>query len=146
MSDPLIFTTPDGVDIESINGVVTMSDGLESAIALSLDGNSDDPGKADKSKSWWGNLTSQHPHERLRSEFLGLVDGAPITSGGLRRLEEAAGRDLAWLTEPGPTGVRLADSVALSVTSPERNTVLLDGGVVTINGKAYPFTHKGKHA
>lgn len=141
MSDALLFLTPDGLEIESINGVITMSDGIASALILSLfGGNADDPGKSDKRRGWWGNLTAKHPHERLRSEFAHSVDGTPITSGSLRKLEEAAQRDLAWLTEPGPTGVKLAESVTLTVSSPERHVVLVDGSV-TINGNAYPFKH-----
>lgn len=140
MSDPLLLSTPDGAEIESINGVVTLTDGIESAILLSLTGgNSDDPGRSDKTHEFWGNLTAKHPHERLRSEFAHLADGMPLTSGTLRQLEDAARRDLAWLTEPGPTGVTLAESVELTIRSPGRNMIFLSGSV-RIDGKAYPFS------
>jgi len=141
MSDPLLLSTADGFEIEHENGVMTMTDGIESAIRLSLEGgNLDDPGQSNTAKQFWGNLTEEHPHGHLRSEFQFLADGLPLSSGNLRRLEEAAKRDLAWFLEPGPTGVQLATALELEVRSPERGVVDVSGHL-TIDGKAYPFGH-----
>lgn len=139
MTDALLTFTPDGLEMQISQGVVAVAQWVESAIVLSFIGNSDDPGLANASRQYWANLLARHSHQKLRSEFAHLADGLPITSGNLRKMQEAAERDLAWMTEPGPNGVPLAESAAVTVRSPERYVVNLSGSVV-VRGVSYPFS------
>lgn len=142
MSDPLLISTPDGAEIECIGGVVTMSDGLTNAALLSLDGggNEDDPGRADTSRQYWANYIQTSPERRLRSEFAFLSTSLPLTSGNRQLLEEAAKRDLAWMTRPASDGSPpVAISVSVSVTYPSRRALLLEGNI-RANGRDYPFS------
>lgn len=96
MSDVLLYQTNDNGEINVTNGVVEMSAGLRTAVYLSLfGGNEDDPGGSDTSKSWWGNIGET---ETYRSETQYLLNSIPATPNNLRRVEQAALRDLAWMT------------------------------------------------
>ena len=95
--DVKLFQTDNEGDITVRDGVVEMGGGLETAAYLSLfGGNEDDDGLADNPKTWWGNLDEIDPAKQYRSETQNLLRGIPATSGNLRRIEDAASRDLAW--------------------------------------------------
>ena len=98
--DVLLFQTVDDGEITVEGGIVEMSGGLETAAYLSLfGGNEDDDGLRDNAFTWWGNIGETDPATRYRSETQNLLQSLPATTGNLRRLEEAAKRDLAWFVE-----------------------------------------------
>lgn len=128
MTDVLLRLTPDGGDITVENGLTLMSDGLETAALLSLyGGNEQDPGDADSSEQWWGNLGETEPNRRYRSETQYLLRSLPAVPANLRRIEEAAQRDLEWMLDSG-----IAKSIAVSASIPELNRVQVDVVITTL--------------
>ena len=100
--DVLLFQTNDGGNIIVENGITLMSGGLETAAYLSLfGGNEDDDGSQDNKFNWWGNIDETDPANQYRSETQYLLQSLTSTSGNLKRVEEAAKRDLAWMVEKG---------------------------------------------
>ena len=96
--DVKLFQTDDGGNIIVEDGLVAMAGGLETAAYLSLfGGNEDDDGRSDNSLTWWGNLDENDPARQYRSETQHLLQALPLTTGNLRRIEDAALRDLTWL-------------------------------------------------
>lgn len=135
MSDVRLFQTNDGGEIEVTNGSVQMCDGLEVAAYLSLfGGNEDDSGlQGDDRKQWWGNLGETEPSKRYRSELQNLVRSLPLVPANLRRIEDAAVRDLSWLTADGT-----ATAITAEASMPAINTVRLQVSI-DIDGRVYPF-------
>jgi len=118
--DVFLFQTIDDGNIEIIDGLVTMSGGLETSAYLSLfGGNEDDDGTMETAFSWWGNVDVQEVRQ-YRSETQHLLDHLAPTSGNLIRIEDAARRDLAWFLSE-----RVASSVTVSASIPELNRVRL---------------------
>lgn len=129
--DVLIYQTPDDGDITVERGLVELSAGLESAAYLSLfGGNEEDDGREGNRQQWWGNLTEERPERRYRSETQHLLRSIPPIPANLRRIEEAAGRDLAWFVTVGA-----ASSVSVSASMPGLNKVRL---VVKFEADAAP--------
>lgn len=128
MTDVLLRQTDDGGDIVHENGLALLSEGLETAAYLSLfGGNQDDGGDAAGLRlQWWGNVDELEPVRRYRSETQKLLQALPAVPRNLLRLEQAAGRDLAWMLE---TGVALEVSVAASI--PAVNRIRLTVTIVT---------------
>lgn len=128
--DVRLFQTADDGDVAIVNGQFVMADGLETAAYLSLwGGNERDSGlPVDDKLQFWGNIGELDPKRRYRSETQNLLRSLPATSSNLRRLEDAAGRDLAWFTE------EVADSVEVTATIPVLNRVQLNV-VIVIGGK-----------
>lgn len=117
--DVSLFQTTDGGEITVEDGIVEMSGGLETAAYLSLfGGNEDDDGRADNSANWWGNLDEIDPAQQYRSETQNLLQAIPATTGNLRRIEDAAKRDLAWFVEN-----KVASSVTVLASIPGVNRV-----------------------
>ncbi|MDZ7922709.1 MAG: hypothetical protein U5M23_01330 [Marinagarivorans sp.] len=113
----LIFQTPDGGDIEVIDGVVTMTGGLESAVYLSMFGDDGD---------WWGNIGV--PQNQKISGRLGkLIDTLPPIPVNLLRLEDAAKSDINWL----------GAGVVVAASMPALNTVKI---TVSIGETKLEFT------
>jgi phage gp46-like protein len=137
MTDVRLYQTVDDGEIESVNGQLTVDDGLESAVYLSLfGGNDDDSGLAgDDPKQWWANLDENDPARQYRSETQNLLRAIAATPGNLRRIEDAVERDLAWLTE-----TKAAKSIAITATIPGINRVKLVIEVV-VNGRSREFTY-----
>lgn len=126
--DVKLFQTGDGGEIVVDGGIVEMSGGLETAVYLSLfGGNEDDDGRDENPHTWWGNLDEIDPARRYRSETQNLLRAIPATSNNLRRIEDAATRDLAWLESSNVTS-----SVQVEATIPGVNRVKL-----TIDIEAY---------
>lgn len=123
MTDVLLRNFDDGGDIEYINGQVTLSDGLESTVYLSLfGGNERDSGLgADDSLQWWGNLSETLEENQYRSQLQHLVASLPIVPANLRRIEDAAAVDLEWMVS-----TKLADFIQVTASMPGLNTVRLD--------------------
>lgn len=133
--DARLFHAADGGDIEFRSGVV-MADGLETAAYLSLfGGNDDDDGsEATKSQQWWGNLDEPVAERRYRSATQATLRALPLTTANLRKVEDAARRDLAWLEKD------VADSVTVRASLPARNEILLSVTIrVGDNEFTFPF-------
>lgn len=119
--DVKLFQTDDDGDIAVENGLVEMSGGLETAAYLSLfGGNEDDDGRAENPANWWANLDEVDPTRQYHSETQNLLQSLPATTGNLRRIEDAAGRDLAWFVDSG-----VASSVSVSAGIPGINRIKL---------------------
>ena len=117
--DVFLFQTSDGGDITIEDGLVEMSGGLETAAYLSLfGGNEDDDGRETSPHTWWGNLGETDPALMYRSETQHLVQSLPATSNNLRRVEDAAKRDLDWLISK-----KVASTVRIVASIPRVNTV-----------------------
>ena len=117
--DVSLFQTNNDGDIIVADGVVEMSGGLESAAYLSLfGGNEDDDGLSNNKFIYWGNIDELDPTGQYRSETQNLLQGIPATTGNLRRIEDAARRDLQWFLDK-----KIASVVSVVVTIPELNRV-----------------------
>lgn len=119
--DVKLFQTDDDGNITVENGLVEMSGGLETAAYLSLfGGNEDDDGRDNNPANWWANLDEVDPTRQYHSETQNLLQALPATTGNLRRIEDAAGRDLAWFVGSG-----VASSVSVSASIPGINRIKL---------------------
>lgn len=100
--DVILCQTIDDGDISVENGIVAMSGGMETAAYLSLfGGNEDDDGSDNNPANWWGNIDETQAEREYRSETQHLLQALPATANNLRRVEAAAGRDLAWFISAG---------------------------------------------
>ena len=110
--DPLLVPRGDGLDLELSGGLVTMSEGLENAVTLSLfGGNREDSCRPGDPEEWWGNSLAKNEAEKLRSEFQRELTSSPLSSSSPYALETAARSDLQWMVSG-----RLVDSVEVSVS------------------------------
>ena len=82
--------------------------------------NEDDDGRADSSATWWANLDEVDSSRQYRSETQNLLQALPATTGNLRRIEDAATRDLAWFVQNN-----IASSVTVSASIPGLNKIKL---------------------
>lgn len=126
MTDVALRMLPDGGEIECAAGQITLDDGVESAVALSLfGGNEDDSGdQGDDAKSWWGNVGESLPERQYRSETQSLLRSIPATSSNLLRIENAITNDLKWMTD-----TKLASLVSAEASIPALNAVKM---IITI--------------
>lgn len=128
MTDVLLRQTNDGGDLTLEGGLFLMSDGLETAAFLSLyGGNEQDSGNADSREQWWANYIETEPARQYRSETQYLLRSLPAVPANLRRIEEAAERDLEWMLDSG-----LAKTIAVSASIPELNRVQIDVVITTL--------------
>ncbi len=119
--DVLLRQTQNDGDISVENGLVAMSGGLETTVYLSLfGGNEDDDGSEDSPANWWGNLDETQPEREYHSETQNLLQAIPATAANLRRIEDAARRDLAWMVTIGA-----ATETTVVATIPALNRVRL---------------------
>lgn len=118
--DVLLINTEDGGEIQFLNGIATMTDGLANAAYLSLfGGNEQDSGlQGTASKQWWGNLGETLPERRYRSETQFLLNTLPAITANLLLIQDAVGRDLAWMRDTG-----LASDLSALVTMPGLNRI-----------------------
>ena len=95
--DVSLFQTNDEGNITVEGGIVTMSGGLETSAYLSLfGGDEDDDGRDDNPANWWANIDEVDPAKEYHSETQNLLQALPATTGNLRRIEDAANRDISW--------------------------------------------------
>lgn len=117
--DVLLFQTTDDGEIVVEGGIVEMSGGLETSAYLSMfGGNEDDTGSDNNPFTWWGNISENQKVKRYRSETQNLLQALPATTGNLRKIEDAAKRDLSWFIESG-----VASLLDVTATIPALNTV-----------------------
>jgi phage gp46-like protein len=142
VTDVLLRQANDGGEISFVNGQAVMSDGLETAVYLSLfGGNEDDSGiVADDPLQWWGNFGESDQAKHYRSETQSLLRSLPLIPFNLRRLEEAGTRDLDWLIQSS-----VATSVTVAATIPALNTLALVVNV-EIDGVNSPFKFTAQSA
>ena len=135
MTDVLLRHFADGGDIEYVNGQATTSNGLETAVYLSLfGGNERDSGQqAGDSLQWWGNLSESRPERRYRSRYQNLLRSTPLLPMNLRAFEDAAEDDLAWMFETG-----LATFVGAFASIPALNRLALEVQI-EVDGRAFAF-------
>jgi phage gp46-like protein len=109
MTDVLIQQTNNEGDIECVGGVVTLTGGFESAVYLSMFGGP---------SSYWGNLLETDPARHYDGETERALNGAPATPANLRKIEQAAQRDLSWLIT-----TKAANTVSVSASMPGVNKI-----------------------
>jgi phage gp46-like protein len=133
--DVLLFQRNDGGEIEVINGAVTLSGGLETAAYLCLfGGNEDDDGRIDNPLQYWGNYLENEEPKKYRSETQHLLRSIAAIPFNLRRIEEAAVRDLEPLIDAGA-----ASEVSVAASIPGVNEVKIVVDIVA-NGLPETFT------
>lgn len=131
MTDVLLRQTNDGGDITIQGGLVLLSEGLETAAYLSLwGGNEDDPGDGETTLAWWANLLETEPERAYRSETQYLLHSLPAIPINLRRVEQAAARDLKWMLDAA-----LATSVSVAATIPAKDRIGLGVVIITTTGQ-----------
>lgn len=119
--DVLLFQTTDDGNIDVTGGVVEMSGGLQTAAYLSLfGGNEDDAGGSDTALTWWANLDEGRPERQYRSETQNTLQALVAVPANLRRVEDAANRDLDWMLSRG-----VAVSLTVSASMPGLNKIKL---------------------
>ena len=119
--DVLLFQTSDDGDINVEGGLVELSGGLQTSAYLSLfGGNEDDDGRPDNALTWWANLAETEDSKQYRSETQHVLQALPFSTGNLRRVEDAASRDLDWFLVE-----KVASSVTVSATIPGINRIKL---------------------
>lgn len=132
--DVHLYQTNDGGTIDFVNGLAVMSDGLESAVYLSLfGGNELDSGEeATDAQQWWGGLDETDESRQYRSRTQYLLRALPAVSANLRKLEDAMQDDLAWMLDSFVTSIE----ATASLTAPRRVSLEI---VVTIGDSEYTF-------
>ena len=129
--DVLLYQSNDNGEISAEAGVVRMAGGLETAAYLSLfGGNEQDDGRQDNPLQWWGNRDETEQEKQYRSETQYLLRSIPSIPANLRRVEDAAKRDLDWFLTVGA-----ATSVDVSASMPGLNKVRL---VIALNIEGDP--------
>ena len=130
--DVLLYNTQNGGEINFVNGQPEMTAEFSVMMFLCLfGGNLEDDGLEGNKKTWWGNYNENNPDKRYISRFQNLaMTGLPLTSGNLRRLEDAALSDLAvFKTE------KIATEVSAIASIPERNRLNLAATVIGSAGE-----------
>lgn len=127
--DALIYQTNDDGEITLDDGLVTMSGGLEGMAYLCLfGGNEQDDGRQDSPLQWWGNW-DEPPERQQRSEVQYLLRSIPAIPANLRRLEDAAERDLGAFLSAG-----LATSISVQASMPAPYQVQLVVHIDAVGG------------
>lgn len=122
--DVYLFDTPDGGEV---NADLEIRDGLQTSVYLSLfGGNSNDDGRQDSPFDWWGNIGETVESRVYRSEAAYLLKTVAPTPNNLKRIEDGAKRDLAWMLSS-----EIAKTLKVTATMPGINKVnfkvFLDG-------------------
>lgn len=120
--DVLLFQTTDGGEITVENNQIKLTEGLETAVYLSLFSPED----------WFLNDIAETNEEKLSSETEQVIRNKPNVSKNYGLLEQAINNDLKWLT----TG-KYADAISVSVSSNQVNRVninlTVDSTVISFN-------------
>lgn len=134
MADVRLYQSPDDGEIDFVAGQPTMSDGLETSAYLSLfGGNERDSGLTDGDKfQFWANFEELVAERRQRSQLQNLLQAIPATPANLRRVEDAALADLAWM------GAALDATVAVEASMPALDTISI-AVAITIGKTTYDF-------
>ena len=134
MPNVRLFQTNDGGDINYTDGIIDADGGLETAAYLAMfGGNESDDGRDDNPFTWWGNRMETDPAFQYRSETQFLLRSLEPGSANLRRLEDAARRDLSFFVT-----IRAASSVDAEASLISLNRVLFEISV-NIEGEEQTF-------
>ena len=87
-----------------------------------------------------GNGGRTRASRQYRSELQYLLRSMPLTPANLKRAQDAAERDVAWMMTTG-----IAKSVSVTATISALNTIKLAGAVI-VDGVKYPFSFTEKTA
>lgn len=124
--DVVLYQSNNHGEITVDNGIIEMSGGLETAAYLSLfGGNEDCSGRPTCPFSWWGNFDEIDKTKKYISETQFLLKGLPVTTSNLRRIEDAAIRDLNWFLEN-----KIASNVTVTVSMPAINKIKITIDIV----------------
>jgi phage gp46-like protein len=136
MADVLLQQTNDDGEITIAAGEVRQTDGLETAAYLSLfGGNEDDSGLEDGDRlQWWANHAELETSRRQRSETQHIIRSMPLVPANLKQIEDAIGRDLAWMIADGFATSAFA---VARITAPKRVELEVS---ITVNGQEHSFT------
>lgn len=123
--DILLFQTADGGNITiQLGEDVQLTGGFETDFFMSLfGGNEDDDVSVSTKKSWWANLMEEDPAFQFRSRTQNLLISLPLVSGNLRKIEDAAKRDLQSYIDIGAVDTV---EVTVSITGPRRVKIIID--------------------
>lgn len=129
MTDVFLYQTANDGEIDIDQGDVLMTGGLETAVYLSLfGGNFRDDGTTSNPKQWWGNADVNEPQEKQTSRFQYFVNSSPATSANLRKAEDLAEADLAWL--------KREYDIQINATIPSFNKIKI---TVSITSETFEF-------
>ena len=130
MTDVLLFQTINDGDISVDTQGITLTDGLESSVYLSMFGGNEDD------VTWWGNLSELDPVNQYIGQTAKAIRVAVATPSRVLPIKDAVEADLAWLTAGG-----FAQTVEVVVGIPRVNTISIS---VTINSDTtLEFTQAG---
>jgi phage gp46-like protein len=134
MADVRLYQSDDDGEVDFVAGQPTMADGLETSAYLSLfGGNERDSGLTDgEALQWWANFEEPVAERRQRSQLQALLQQIPATPANLRRAEDAALADLAWM------GAALDASVAVEASMPALDNISIAVSI-TIGKTTYEF-------
>lgn len=134
MTDVLVEQTPDGGEIEIINGLVTLTGGFQTAFYYALfGGNKDDDGTENSVNNWWGNLVETDTTLHYRSKTQNILQTLVPTSGNLLRLEAAIKKDLDVFIQIGAVSTIEASAALIDVRKVEITIdVVADGENIEI--------------
>jgi len=134
--DVILYQSLDGGDIESVNGLITMSGGLQTAAYLSLFGgnqyNKDENENIETEtfKEWWGN-SGEDEENKYISKTQNFLEGMPPISSNLKKVEELAKEDLKWMIN-----TNLATEITVNASIPQINMVKLE---INIDNQTFVF-------
>ena len=133
--DVLLRNTDDGGNINFVNGQPDMTAGFDTWVYLSLfGGNYEDDGRVGNRKTWWGNIDEEDNSRKYISRFQNLSRSIPLTSGNLRRLEQAALADLeSFKTE------KAAEKILVEAAIPALNKLSLNIDIISPSGDISNF-------
>lgn len=109
--DVLLFQTLNGGDISITDGIAQMTQGLETAVYLSLFSPIDT----------YLNEAAETPDEKLSSQTEEVLNNKPQTSKNYQLLVQAVDADLKWLISNGS-----ANSIEASAASDGLNRVIIN--------------------
>ena len=107
--DIAIYNDDSGGNIQVINGEPVMDGGFESAVYITLFG-------SDGTNFWMNEYLTES--EKIKSEFMGFMEGSPLTLLNINRSQELAQSDLKWFIDEG-----IADTIDVVVEAVGKNRV-----------------------
>ena len=139
MADVRLYQSDDDGEIDFVAGQPVTADGLETGGYLSMfGGNERDSGLTDgEALQWWANFEDPVTTRHQRSQVQHLLATIPATPANLRRIEDAAQADLAWMVE------ELDATIAVEATMPGLDSVDI-AGTITIGNTTIPFDFQSK--
>lgn len=134
--DVRLFQTLDDGELTVNNGIVEMTQGLETMIYLVLfGGNIEDSGTAaTENKQFWGNRLELDPVKHYRSQTQFILESLPPGVANLRQLEAAVKLDLNVFIAEG-----IANAVDAVATIPEFGLVHVMAQITAL-GQEQQFT------